>query len=66
MGFVDPVRLCAACLVPTKAEKEFFDEQLKSLFDGELREIPDFILQSSTFIFWSRTTFLNSVQSKAL
>lgn len=34
MGFVDPVRLCAACLVPTKAEKEFFDEQLKSLFDG--------------------------------
>ena len=39
MGFVDPVRLCAACLVPTKAEKEFFDEQLKSLFDGELREI---------------------------
>ena len=35
MGFVDPVRLCTACLVPTKAEKEFFDEQLKCLFDGE-------------------------------
>ena len=36
MGFVDPVRLCAACVVPTRAEKEFFDDELKSLFDGEI------------------------------
>ena len=35
MGFVDPVRLCAACLAPTRAEKEFFENELKCLFDGE-------------------------------
>ena len=36
MGFVDPVRLCAACVVPTRAEKEFFENDLKSLFDGKI------------------------------
>jgi len=35
MGFVDPVRHCVTCSATTQSEADFFDNQIKVLFNGE-------------------------------
>lgn len=35
MGFVDPVRHCLGCEDITKTERDFFEKDLKLLFDGK-------------------------------